>query len=120
MCVYLTMLEPSFKTNDIARAERVVALYLSVRSALVMMPTNASDMLVNSHVQNKKSLHFYRASSPDPSAAKRKNKWKGFLVLRRHFVSKKFRSNLHLLENFSLHFSSAYGDPRLPAIRVWW
>ncbi len=38
----------------------------------------ASDTLADSRVQNQKiSLHFSRASSPHPSAAKRKKKWKG-------------------------------------------
>ena len=38
----------------------------------------ASDTLADSRVQNQKiSLHFSCVSSPHPSAAKRKKKWKG-------------------------------------------
>ena len=56
-----------------ARAERVVALYFSVRSALVVMRINAS-----AHARyhsrgalSKKFPSYFYGSSPDPSAARR-------------------------------------------------
>ena len=59
----------------IARAARVVAINLPVRSDCVVKWTNAPRTRV---CKNQKiSLHFSRVSSPHPSAAKRKKKWKG-------------------------------------------
>jgi len=63
----------------IARAEHVVAWNRLVRSDCVVMRTNAPRTRSRTRVcKNQKiSLHFSRASSPHPSAAKRKKKWKG-------------------------------------------
>lgn len=62
------MLEPASKTNDVTRAERVVALYLSVRSALVVMRTNASAH-ARFHSRGalpKNFLAFFTAPPPTP------------------------------------------------------
>ncbi|MDZ4800793.1 MAG: hypothetical protein SGI92_21755 [Bryobacteraceae bacterium] len=71
------------KSNYAAYLERVHALLrtggLCVRSHCVVMRTNASRTRSRTRVcKNQKiSLHFFRVSSPHPSTAKRKKKWKG-------------------------------------------
>ena len=78
--VCLKKLEPiSSKIRNFARAERVVAWNCIVRSDSAVMRTNAPRTRSRTRVcKNQKiSLHFSRASSPHPSAAKRKKKWKG-------------------------------------------
>jgi hypothetical protein len=65
----------------------------------------------------KISLHFSRASSPHPSATKRKKKWKGnFWFCFAVSVSEK--SNLILTFLFAL-FSTLTATEALP-LRVWW
>ena len=56
-----------------------MALNLSVRSDCVVERTNAPRTRSRTRVcKNQKiSLHFSRVSSPHPSTAKRKKKWKG-------------------------------------------
>ncbi len=56
-----------------------MALNLSVRSDCVVKRTNAPRTRSRTRVcKNQKiSLHFSRVSSPHPSTAKRKKKWKG-------------------------------------------
>jgi hypothetical protein len=73
----------------------------------------ASDTLEYSRVQKPKiSLHFSRASSPHPSAAKRKKKWKGnFWFCFAVSVSEK--SNLILTFLFAL-FSTLTATEALP------
>ena len=71
-----------------------------------------SDTLADSRVQKPKNfLAFFSRLLPPPLHREaEKEMERKFLVLLRHFVSKKFRSNLHLLESFSLHFSPPHGD----------
>ena len=79
----------------------------------------ASDTLADSRVQKPKiSLHFSRASSPHPSAAKRKKKWKGnFWFCFAVSVSEK--SNLILTFLFAL-FSTLTATEALPLRVLWW
>ena len=59
------MLEPSFKTSDFARAERVVALYLSVRSTLAVTPRPTLAITRVAHFP-KNFLPFITAPPPTP------------------------------------------------------
>jgi hypothetical protein len=124
LCVYCTKSEP------ISNREAIDLCTRGARGGFVLLRTLdargdanqcASDTSRTRMCKNQKiSLHFSASPPPTPPPQGEK-KWKGnFLVLLRHFVSKKFRSNLHLLESFSLHFSPPHGDPRRPAIHVWW
>ena len=102
-------------TRLIARAERVVALSLSVRSDCVVKRTNAPRTRSRTRVcKNQKiSLHFSRVSSPHPSAAKRKKKWKGnFWFCYAVSVSEK---SIIILSHFDCSFLRLHGDPRRPA-----
>ncbi len=119
MWVYCTKSEPTSKTSDdFARAERVVALYFSVRSTLVVMRINAPRTRSRTRVcKNQKiSLHFSRVSSPHPSTAKRKKKWKGifwfcFATRKLHKGQQSYHNEAHLL--YFLVATEAHPYPRL-------
>jgi len=81
-----------------------VALNLSVRPDCVVMRTNAPRTRSRTRVcKNQKiSLHFSRVSSPHPSTAKRKKKWKGnfwfcFATRKLHKGQQSYHIEAHLL-----------------------
>jgi hypothetical protein len=69
-----------------ARAERVVALYFSVRSAFVVMRLGARSM--PRAQQPQKFPFIFCGSSPDPSAARRKKLQGNFWFARHYDLSK--------------------------------
>ena len=93
----------------------MVALYFSVRSARMVMRTNAPRGARFTRVQNQKPFQFF-ASLPRPLPALKRRK--GFLVLVRRFVSQKLRFKLHLLESFQLSFFRLHANPRRSVSRV--
>jgi len=91
-----------------------VALNLSVRSDCVVMRTNAPRTRSRTRVcKNQKiSLHFSRVSSPHPSTAKRKKKWKGnFWFCFAVSVSEK---SIYILSYFDCSFLRPHGDRGAP------
>ena len=97
-----------------------MALNLSVRPDCVGKRYNAPRTRSRTRVcKNQKiSLHFSRASSPHPSATKRKKKWKGNFWFC-FAVSGSEKSNLILTFLFALFFTlTATEAPRYPRLVV--
>jgi hypothetical protein len=68
----------------------------------------------------KISLHFPRVSSPHPSTAKRKKKWKGnFWFCFAVSVSEKSTISLSLLVAHICALTATRGDP-YPFFKKWW
>ena len=91
-----------------------MALNPSVRSDCVVMRTNAPRTRSRTRVCKKQkiSLHFSRVSSPHPSTAKRKKKWKGnFWFCFAVSVSEK---SIIILSYFDCSFLRPHGDRGAP------
>ena len=65
MCLYCTKSEPTSNLDNFARAERVVALYFSVRSTLVVTPRPTLAITRVAHFQ-KISFLIFTAPPPTP------------------------------------------------------
>ena len=93
-----------------------MALYFSVRSTLVVVPTTAPRDVPSGHVQNQKTFLIFCVPPPTPSRLNKQRK--GFLVLVRRFVFQKASFKLHLLESFHFAFFRLHADPRRSATRA--